>query len=74
MVTNLSIVLVAEAVVGEVVAATAYTELCLRTVTEPQLLRVFLAFLLVPPPGPPTLDPPIITLLISRLHSSNTVS
>ncbi|KAK4323330.1 hypothetical protein Pmani_005958 [Petrolisthes manimaculis] len=60
------------AVMGEVVAATAYTELCLRTVTEPQLLRVFLAFLLVPPPGPPSLDPPIITLLISRLHSSNT--
>lgn len=64
-----------QSVVSEVVAATAYVELCLRTVTEPDLLRVFLAFLLTTPddPDPATPpDPPIITLLISRLHSPNT--
>uniref|UniRef100_A0A0P4VYQ4 FHF complex subunit HOOK-interacting protein C-terminal domain-containing protein n=1 Tax=Scylla olivacea TaxID=85551 RepID=A0A0P4VYQ4_SCYOL len=64
-----------ESVVSEVVAATAYVELCLRTVTEPDLLRVFLAFLLTTPddldPATPP-DPPLITLLISRLHSPNT--
>ncbi|XP_069165226.1 FHF complex subunit HOOK-interacting protein 1B isoform X5 [Procambarus clarkii] len=58
-------------VVGEVVAATAYVELCLRTVTEPELRRVFLAFLLVSP-NSPALEPPIISILISRLHSPNT--
>lgn len=64
-----------QSVVSEVVAATAYVELCLRTVTEPDLLRVFLAFLLTTPddldPATPP-DPPLITLLISRLHSPNT--
>lgn len=59
--------------VGEVVAATAYVELCLRTVTEPELRRVFLAFLLMSPNSPPV-DPPLITILISRLHSPNMVS
>lgn len=58
-------------VVGEVVAATAYVELCLRTVTEPELRRAFLAFLLTSPNNP-ALEPPIITILISRLHSPNT--
>lgn len=58
-------------VVGEVVAATAYVELCLRTVTEPELRRVFLAFLLTSP-NSPAVEPPIITILISRLHSPNT--
>ncbi|XP_050730435.1 FHF complex subunit HOOK interacting protein 1A-like isoform X3 [Eriocheir sinensis] len=62
-----------QSVVSEVVAATAYVELCLRTVTEPDLLRVFLAFLLTTrETSSPTPDPPIITQLISRLHSSNT--
>ncbi|XP_069165218.1 FHIP family protein AGAP011705 isoform X3 [Procambarus clarkii] len=60
-----------QSVVGEVVAATAYVELCLRTVTEPELRRVFLAFLLVSP-NSPALEPPIISILISRLHSPNT--
>ncbi|XP_047475615.1 FHF complex subunit HOOK interacting protein 1B-like isoform X6 [Penaeus chinensis] len=60
-----------QSVVGEVVAATAYVELCLRTVTEPELRRVFLAFLLTSPKNP-ALEPPIITILISRLHSPNT--
>lgn len=64
-----------QSVVSEVVAATAYVELCLRTVTEPDLLRVFLAFLLTTrETSNPNPDPPIITQLISRLHSSNTVS
>lgn len=61
-----------QSVVGEVVAATAYVELCLRTVTEPELRRAFLAFLLTSPNNP-ALEPPIITILISRLHSPNTV-
>ncbi|XP_042204929.1 FHIP family protein CPIJ015043-like isoform X2 [Homarus americanus] len=58
-------------VVGEVVAATTYVELCLRTVTEPELRRVFLAFLLTSPNNP-AVEPPIITILISRLHTPNT--
>ncbi|KAK8735967.1 hypothetical protein OTU49_005143 [Cherax quadricarinatus] len=60
-----------QSVVGEVVAATAYVELCLRTVTEPELRRVFLAFLLTSA-NSPAVEPPIITILISRLHSPNT--
>ncbi|XP_068222666.1 FHF complex subunit HOOK-interacting protein 1B isoform X2 [Palaemon carinicauda] len=56
-------------VVEEVVAATAYVELCLRTVTEPELRRAFLAFILTT--NSPAVEPPIITILISRLHSPN---
>lgn len=59
-----------QSVVGEVVAATAYVELCLRTITEPELRRAFLAFLLTT--SSPAVEPPIITILISRLHSPNT--
>ncbi|KAK7070811.1 hypothetical protein SK128_016146, partial [Halocaridina rubra] len=58
-------------IVGEVVAATAYVELCLHTVTETELRRAFLAFLLTT--NSPTVEPPIITILISRLHSPNTL-
>ncbi|XP_068222669.1 FHF complex subunit HOOK-interacting protein 1B isoform X3 [Palaemon carinicauda] len=58
-----------QSVVEEVVAATAYVELCLRTVTEPELRRAFLAFILTT--NSPAVEPPIITILISRLHSPN---
>ncbi|XP_076065364.1 FHF complex subunit HOOK-interacting protein 1B-like isoform X2 [Oratosquilla oratoria] len=56
--------------VGELVAATAYLDLFLRTVTEPELLRAFLAFLLTQP-EPNCKDPPLISILIARIHSSN---
>ncbi|XP_018019872.1 FHF complex subunit HOOK interacting protein 1A isoform X2 [Hyalella azteca] len=69
--------------IEEVVTATAYVDLFLSYATEPQLRRAFLAFLLTSPPPRGDLgegeeehrrgmrDPPIITTLISRIHSDN---
>ncbi|KAF2366466.1 Retinoic acid induced 16-like protein [Trinorchestia longiramus] len=67
--------------IEEVVTATAYVDLFLSYATEPQLRRAFLAFLLTPPPRHSedeqrrtemgAREPPIITTLISRIHSDN---
>ena len=59
--------------VGEVITSTAYVELFIRKVTEPELIRAFLAFIFTSADSD-SVEPPIITTLISRLHSPNSVS